>query len=119
MKKKNDKNYLDKIPVSAAVNESVKLSKKMSASYSSGLINAVLRKIASNGIKLPPSLKNIYKELYVSENGSDEGAGDVSSPFKTISKTPLSNLLIGWLDISQLLKSPVKYILSAAGAHSL
>lgn len=48
--------YLDKIPVSAAVNESVKISKKMSASYSSGLINAILRKIASNGIKLPENV---------------------------------------------------------------
>ena len=45
--------YLDKIPASAAVNESVKLSKKMSAAYASGLINAVLRKIATNGLLLP------------------------------------------------------------------
>lgn len=39
-----------------------------------------------NNVKPDENLKNIYKELYVSENGSDEGAGDVSSPFKTISK---------------------------------
>ena len=45
--------FLDKIPVSAAVNESVKLSKQMSAAYSSGMINAVLRKISANGLKLP------------------------------------------------------------------
>ena len=45
--------FMDKVPDSAAVNESIKLSKKNGASFASGLINAVLRKIAGNGIKLP------------------------------------------------------------------
>ncbi len=52
--------YLDKIPVSAAVNEAVKLSKKMNASYASGLINAVLRKISTNGLKLPEDKSLLY-----------------------------------------------------------
>lgn len=45
--------FTDKIPVSAAVNESVRLSKQCGCAYASGLINAVLRKIASNGLRLP------------------------------------------------------------------
>ncbi|MBE6717058.1 MAG: 16S rRNA (cytosine(967)-C(5))-methyltransferase RsmB [Ruminococcaceae bacterium] len=45
--------YLDKIPVSAAVNEAVKCAKKSGAAYASGLVNAVLRKIAAAGLVLP------------------------------------------------------------------
>ena len=45
--------FMDKVPDSAAVNESIKLSKKNGASFASGLINAVLRKISSAGIVLP------------------------------------------------------------------
>ena len=44
--------FMDKIPVSAAVNESVKLAKKNGAAFASGLVNAVLRKIISNGLKI-------------------------------------------------------------------
>ncbi len=44
--------FMDKVPSSAAVNESVKLSKKY-CSYASGLINAVLRKVDKNGLNLP------------------------------------------------------------------
>lgn len=39
-----------------------------------------------SSVKPDENLKNIYKELYVSENGNDDGTGDISSPFKTISK---------------------------------
>ncbi len=52
--------FMDKIPVSAAVNESVKLSRKVKCGFSSGLINSVLRKISSNDIKLPNSENVIY-----------------------------------------------------------
>ena len=45
--------YMDKIPNSAAVNESVKISKEKGLSYASGLVNAVLRKIDKNGLKTP------------------------------------------------------------------
>lgn len=44
--------FMDKVPSSAAVNESVKLSKK-SCGFASGLINAVLRKVDRNGLCLP------------------------------------------------------------------
>ncbi len=55
--------FMDKVPDSAAVNESIKLSKKNSASYASGLINAVLRKVSLNGIVLPD---NLDSEEYLS-----------------------------------------------------
>ncbi len=45
--------FMDKVPDSAAVNESIKLSKNNGATYASGLINAVLRKISLKGIVLP------------------------------------------------------------------
>ena len=52
--------FMDKIPVSAAVNESVKLSKKNGAAFASGLVNAVLRKIISNGLKTDGSMSVNY-----------------------------------------------------------
>lgn len=45
--------FMDKIPASAAVNESVALCKKLGYSRVSGFCNAVLRKIASSTDKLP------------------------------------------------------------------
>lgn len=45
--------FMDKIPVSAAINESVNLAKKNGCTFAGGLVNAVLRKISSNGLKLP------------------------------------------------------------------
>lgn len=49
--------FMDKVPDSAAVNESIKLSKKNGISFASGLINAVLRKVSTNGIVLPDEKK--------------------------------------------------------------
>lgn len=45
--------FLDRIPDSAAVNESVNLAKKFGRSRASGLVNAVLRKIVRNKENLP------------------------------------------------------------------
>lgn len=45
--------FMDAIPDSAAVNESVKLSKKNGCAYASGLINSILRKISKNDIIYP------------------------------------------------------------------
>lgn len=56
--------FMDKIPSSAAVNESVRLSKKSGCSFASGLINAVLRKVDQNGIALP-DLKDYIKFISV------------------------------------------------------
>ena len=52
--------YMDKVPVSAAVNESVKLSKKVKCGFASGLINSVLRKIASTKIDFPKTDNKVY-----------------------------------------------------------
>ena len=45
--------YLDSVHDGAAVNESIKLLKKCRCAYAAGLANAVLRKIAVNGLCLP------------------------------------------------------------------
>ena len=46
--------FMDKVPSSAAVNESVHILKSgRGTAYAAGLCNAVLRKIASNGLSLP------------------------------------------------------------------
>lgn len=52
--------YMDKIPQSAAVNESVRLAKSNGAAFASGLVNAVLRKIAKNGEVLPDENNSNY-----------------------------------------------------------
>ena len=52
--------FMDKVPVSAAVNESVKLSRKVKCGFASGLINSVLRKISSKDISLPETDNKIY-----------------------------------------------------------
>lgn len=45
--------FMDKVPASAAVNESVKLTKKNGVSFASGLVNAVLRKVMTAGLIIP------------------------------------------------------------------
>ena len=55
--------FTDRIPVSAAVNESVKLTSANGVSFASGLVNAVLRKVAQNGLMLP---ENHNSEEYLS-----------------------------------------------------
>ena len=45
--------FMDKVPESAAVNESVKLTKSNKCAFASSLVNAVLRKCAKNGLVLP------------------------------------------------------------------
>ena len=51
--------FMNKVPTSAAVNESVKLAKKY-CSFASGLINAVLRKVDKNGLLLPDEVNKSY-----------------------------------------------------------
>ena len=48
--------FSDKIPVSAAVNESVKLTKNNKCAFASGLVHAVLRKVGDKGLELPEDL---------------------------------------------------------------
>lgn len=52
--------FMDKVPDSAAVNESVKLVKKNGAAFAAGLVNAVLHKIVKNGLKTDGSMSVKY-----------------------------------------------------------
>lgn len=52
--------FTDKIPVSAAVNESVELCRKSGFTSACGLVNAVLRKIAAGPLKEPESIAVQY-----------------------------------------------------------
>lgn len=53
--------FMDKVPVSAAVNESVKLAKNNGCAFASGLVNAVLRKVSQNGLVLPDEKDRIKR----------------------------------------------------------
>ncbi len=55
--------FMDKIPASAAINESVNLAKSNRASFASGLVNAVLRNISKNGVILPDTNEKNYKSV--------------------------------------------------------
>ncbi len=48
--------FMNKIPQSAAVNESVKLAKSNKCDFASGLVNAILRKIGQNGLNINDNL---------------------------------------------------------------
>ena len=70
--------FMDKIPDSAAINESVKLTKSNGMAFASGLVNAVLRKVSVNGLSdtddisvrysAPVWLYNLWKDDYGKEN---------------------------------------------------
>lgn len=76
--------FMEKVPSSAAVNESVKLTIKNSLQFAKGLINAVLRKISTNGLQLPDendkanylsikySCNRWLVEKWLSEYGSED-----------------------------------------------
>ncbi len=50
--------FMDKVPSRAAVNESVNLAKVNKSSFAASLVNAVLRRVADNGIRLPDTSEN-------------------------------------------------------------
>lgn len=57
--------FLDRVPNSAAVNESVKLAHDNNMQYAAGMINAVLRKISDNGLALPDESADKFEYLSV------------------------------------------------------
>ena len=58
--------FMDKIPVSAAVNESVKLAKRYGHNASSGFVNAVLRNVARSGaVQYPDREAGLAEHLSV------------------------------------------------------
>ena len=57
--------FMDAVPSSAAINESVKLVKKNKCAYAAGLVNACLRNIDRQGVQLPPEdAQNYYSIRY-------------------------------------------------------
>ncbi len=83
--------FMDKIPQSAAVNESVTLVKKNGCAFASGLTNAVLRAVAKEGLVLPEESNRIYYysvkysfpgwliRLWVDSYGEENALGIMSS----------------------------------------
>lgn len=74
--------FLDRIPVSATVNECVRLSRRYGHSASAGFVNAILRKASSSGDFLPEekgakyiSIKYSFP-LYLTEKWLSEGYGE-------------------------------------------
>ena len=53
--------FSDKIPASAAVNESVKLAKNNKCGFATGLVNAVLRKVANVGFTIPEDTDSVKR----------------------------------------------------------
>lgn len=61
--------YLDKVPQSAAVNESVKLARKYGHSSSAGFVNGLLHSVIRNGVKYPEDVISgaVYEYSYPKE----------------------------------------------------
>ncbi len=57
--------FMDKVPSRAAVNESVNLAKLNKSSFAASLVNAVLRRVSDNGIRLPEGGENDPEYLSV------------------------------------------------------
>ncbi len=50
--------FMDKVPSRAAVNESVNLAKVNKSHFAASMVNAVLRRVSDNGLKLPKASDN-------------------------------------------------------------
>lgn len=50
--------FMDKVPSRAAVNESVNLAKVNKSKFAASMVNAVLRRVSDNGLRLPESSEN-------------------------------------------------------------
>ncbi len=85
--------FMNSVPTSAAVNESVKLCKSEGCSFASGLVNSVLRKISTDNIFYPDddsseSLSVIYScpvnlvNQYINDYGMDNAKEILESSLK-------------------------------------
>jgi 16S rRNA (cytosine967-C5)-methyltransferase len=63
--------FLDRIPARAAIDESVELAKRSGHRFASGMVNAVLRKLAGN-FKLAESVKSKGLSPHIGEEKSEE-----------------------------------------------
>lgn len=57
--------FMDKVPSSAAVNESVKLAKENKSAFAASLVNAILRKVSDNGFCIPNDDNDLFKKFEV------------------------------------------------------
>jgi 16S rRNA (cytosine967-C5)-methyltransferase len=57
--------FMDRVPDHAAVSESVQLAKVNKSSFAASLVNAVLRRVADNGLKFPEKIENSAEYLSV------------------------------------------------------
>lgn len=83
--------FMDKVPVSAAVNESVKLVKSNGCAYAAGLVNSVLRKAANTEIVYPEktdflqylsvrySCPTALVQHYIDDYGAENAEGILAS----------------------------------------
>lgn len=91
--------FMDKIPDSAAINESVKLAKKNSISYASGLVNAVLRKVSANGLSDTDDITIKYSapdwlcKLWVDTYGKDNAISLLEATFGSVDTVVRVNTL--------------------------
>ena len=79
--------FLEKVPDHAAINETVKLTRKNGVGFASGLCNAVLRNVARGGLRLPKedgslhyysvkySVPESLVDLWVSSYGPEKALG--------------------------------------------
>ncbi|MCH5170847.1 MAG: 16S rRNA (cytosine(967)-C(5))-methyltransferase RsmB [Oscillospiraceae bacterium] len=100
--------FMNKVPVSAAVNESVKLIKQEGFSFASGLVNSVLRKIANSEILYPENDNSVdYLSVryscpvdlvrkYISDYGFENTVGILSTSLEN----PPLNIRVNTLKIS-------------------
>lgn len=124
--------FMDKIPISATINECVKLAKRYGHSKSAGFVNAVLRKASVSGDFLPErgsekylSVVYSYPEWIVGKWKS-EGIKDIEPLLKAGNLTPPTyirkNLLKGDFEIPEgIEKAPLgknSYIYKKGGAFN-
>lgn len=50
--------FMDRVPARAAINESVELAKVNKSAFAASLVNAVLRRVAENGLRLPEAAED-------------------------------------------------------------
>lgn len=121
--------FMDKIPRSAAVNESITLVKKNGCAFASGLTNAVLRAVAKEGLVLPDESNNkIYYysvkysfpgwliRLWIESYGEENALGIMASCDGRPPLTVRTNTLRTTTEsiVSELEKEGVSVSLSAA-----
>lgn len=106
--------FMDKIPNSAVINEAVNLVKSNGCGFSSGLVNAVLRKVSENGFDVekiedlsvkyscPQNLINMWTKMYGKENTTGilekiNGNVPITIRVNTLktTKNDLKNILLG------------------------